>query len=315
MRGLSWAPLGPKRRANPHAFTSVPAIQAWLSCIITRGPGGPGESGKSSARGMGLMSTSIDVQSKLSVGGVQFSVSSLSGAVQRTIEDALARRPTAIRLTNAYCVSLAYKDPEYLAVLNGPGITYPDGAPVAALMRLKQALTGRHDARRVRGPSFFRATLAMSQSFPQVSHFFLGGTEASLQSMADVLGETYPQANIAGFYAPRFGPVTDELIAESLGRIVKSRANIVWIGLGTPKQDVLAARLARRIGVPCVGVGAAFDYLGGGLREAPSWMRNSGTEWLFRLLVEPRRLWKRYLIGNFYFLIAVLRGSRSWNRR
>lgn len=247
---------------------------------------------------------------KYRVGSVPFVSSTLDAAVDWLVESSSEPNPPgaaghSVRLANAYCVALANNDPNYGNLLRNTGVNYPDGTPVwgvmacLALMRRGGDMPGR-----VRGPSFFREVLARGRG-RNLSHFFLGGTEASLASLLIKVKEEYPGIRIAGGHAPAFGPVDTSFISEQTERILKAKPDIVWVGLGTPKQDIATTTLAETTGVNCVGVGAAFDFVAGVVPEAPTFIQKSGTEWLYRLLSDPKRLWKRYTLGNLQFLVAV----------
>lgn len=241
------------------------------------------------------------------IGGLPFEVTDMNRAVDDVI--AVASAPTstslAVRLSNAYCVALASKDPEYRSLFEGPGLTFPDGAPVAWAMK-SRAREPRKTGR-VRGPSFFVEVLDRGRD-AGLRHFMLGATENTLSKLADEANSRYPGVHIVDSYAPPFGPVEETIDEACIERIASAKPDIVWIGLGTPKQDFAAARLAERLPGVYIGVGAAFDFVAGSIREAPKWIQNSGLEWAYRLCSEPRRLWRRYLIGNVQFIVAVMRG-------
>lgn len=245
--------------------------------------------------------------SRVEVGRVPFEVTDLSSAVQLTIEAAESARSVPIRLSNAYCVALADQDSDYMELLRGPGLNFPDGMPVVWFMKRRVAedvVPGR-----VRGPSFFEKTLDEGRSVG-LRHFLLGTTEDTLEKLVRAAGEKYPGVEIVGSYAPPFAPVDEEFHAGCVAAVSGTRAQIIWVALGTPKQDFLAKELADRTGMPCAGVGAAFDFTAGVTPEAPVWIQNSGLEWLHRLASEPGRLWRRYLFGNIRFLRSALRDSR-----
>ncbi|WP_157754749.1 WecB/TagA/CpsF family glycosyltransferase [Nigerium massiliense] len=240
----------------------------------------------------------------------------LDSAARWTIATAAGEHPDQaalpIRLMNAYCVALASKDPSYLQLVEGPGINYPDGAPVAWTMRRTA-----HDSKQVRGPSFFLRTLEEGLA-SNVRHYFFGTTNETLALMRSRLEKAYPGLVIAGTSEAPFGSVDQILQADVIESITGADPDIVWVGLGTPKQDFVARRLADEIGVPCVGVGAAFDFAAGTQPEAHPLVRKMGLEWLHRLSTEPRRLWRRYLWGNSRFLAVVAReivSSRSRHKR
>lgn len=244
---------------------------------------------------------------RIRVGTVPFDVTTLPDAVARVIRAATESEPISIRLSNAYCVALASQDLPYQELLNGPGLNFPDGTPVVWFMK-KHAHPSGPVPGRVRGPSLFMETLDAGRS-ADIGHFFLGTTPATLANLDAAVSDKYPGIRIAGRFSPPFGPIDEDFYRDCAARIAETDAQLVWVALGTPKQDFVAAELARRTGRPCAAVGAAFDFAAGTTREAPLWMQNSGTEWLYRLGTEPRRLWRRYLFGNVQFLRSAMTES------
>ncbi len=242
-----------------------------------------------------------DAAPNVRVGEVDFRALSFESAVAAVLNVAAARKGVAVRLANAWCVVVAHDDPNYAALLNGPGLTYPDGAPVARAMR--RIAPG---AEQIRGPSLFVAVIDRGRD-QTLNHFFLGATPETLSALTDNLTERFPGARFVGAWAPPFGPVDETMLDEAAAMIQSSRAAIVWVGMGSPKQDFVAMALASRTRTVCVGIGAAFDFVAGTTREAPTWVQRIGLEWLFRLLSEPKRLWRRYLVGNVRFLRIVRR--------
>lgn len=215
--------------------------------------------------------------------------------------------PTAYRFVNSYTVALADRDASYHQVLRGAGVNLPDGRPVAAALR---RLAPDQRIEQVRGPSFFERCLDDGRTHG-LSHYFLGGSPESLAALVAAVRERFPGIRLAGWDSPPFRPLTDEEVVAQDQAIRSSGADVVWVGLGTPKQDVEAARLLVSTGVTTAAVGAAFDFLAGSKPEAPEWMRTLALEWLFRLASEPRRLWRRYLFGNVGFLRVLLRDRRE----
>lgn len=243
------------------------------------------------------MSQSVS-DARIRVGSVYFDTHRYDAAVNEILDAARSSNALAVRLSNAWCVVVAEDHPEYRDVLNGPGLTLPDGAAVVRTMRRSER--GRHFDR-VRGPSFMRSVLQESQG-TGLRHFFLGSSEEVLISLRERVAREYPLAIVSGHWAPPFGPVRASMVQEASRRIAASETDIVWIGLGTPKQDFVSSELAVLLSRPCLGVGAAFDFISGSTPEAPAWVQRLGIEWFFRLVSEPRRLWRRYLIGNVRFL-------------
>ncbi|WP_200829931.1 WecB/TagA/CpsF family glycosyltransferase [Microbacterium sp. SLBN-154] len=216
------------------------------------------------------------------------------------------RRGVSMRLANAYCVALATTDDSYHQLLNNSGVNYPDGTPVAWALRA----AGQSDAHRVRGPSFFTTALA-HQEADGVRPFFLGSSPSTLAALQTEVSRKFPALAIAGAFSPPFAPIDSDFIDECVSAVEEASADMVWVGLGTPKQDFLSTVLAERVGIPAVGVGAAFDFVAGTVPEAPAFAQKFGLEWAFRFAMEPRRLWKRYTIGNAQFTWAVVRNWRE----
>lgn len=243
----------------------------------------------------------------VNVGDVPFRVATIeSASAWLLLEAAPSRLAINVRLANAYNVALAGTDSAYGDLLRTEGVNFPDGTPVVWFMKLAKA--GRN-ASRVRGPSFFMHVLRTSGA---TRHFFLGGSPDTLNGLEANLRQQIPGLVVAGTYSPPFAPVTEALVQDCVARIAATGADIVWVGLGTPKQDWVGTSLAKALSMPTVNVGAAFDFAAGTVREAPAFVQNNGLEWLFRLFSEPRRLWRRYLIGNIQFLgMAILGLTRA----
>ena len=243
------------------------------------------------------------------VASVPFRVATCDSAADEVLDLARARVAQPVRLANAYSLASASKSSEYLRVMSGAGLTYPDGAPVVLFMRL---FSWSRQPGRVRGPSLFRRVLDKSRD-TGLRHMFVGATEETLTRLIAAIDDEYPGVKVGGVYSPPFEPVSDAFI-DDIAQVARDHdCDLVWIGLGTPKQDLVAALLAERVGAPCVGVGAAFDFVAGTVPEAPALYQRLGLEWLYRFAAEPRRLWRRYTIGNVQFLFAVVRSKL--NRR
>ncbi|MDV6241222.1 WecB/TagA/CpsF family glycosyltransferase [Rhodococcus opacus] len=216
------------------------------------------------------------------------------------LEYAKGRSPIPVRLSNAYCVSLASNDPSYAALTNGPGVTFPDGTPVVWFMRTKNRM-----AQTVRGPSLFTAVMEAGRS-AGIQHFLLGTDDTTLSNLVTSLERKFPGVSIAGVHAPAFGPLDEAFYKEAVKLIQTANPDLIWIALGTPKQDFAAAELSKRTGLPCIAVGAAFDFVSGVTKEAPKWVQGTGIEWIYRFSQEPRRLWRRYTFGNLRFLYSAI---------
>lgn len=204
-----------------------------------------------------------------------------------------------IHLVNAYTVALARTDDQYRDLLGSDAFNFPDGKPLSWATRGSE-----HALTQVRGPQFFLDVLDKGRE-RGVRHFLLGGSESTLLLLEEKLRRRYPGVEIVGTFSPPFRPMSQAERVEQDALILESGADIVWVGLGTPKQDYETERIARELNLVACAVGAAFDFAAGTKREAPAWMTQIGLEWLFRLVSEPRRLWKRYFFGNIGFLLAV----------
>lgn len=194
----------------------------------------------------------------------------------------------------------ARNDPVYRLVLNEGDLNVPDGMPVAVAARI-QGSRGE----RLPGTDALHVVARWGLR-RQMQHYLYGATDDTLARMRTNLERLYPGISIAGQEAPPFRAVTDEELGATVATIRASGADVVWVGLGAPKQDLIGARLREREAAPVIMcVGAAFDFVGGVKRRAPGWMQRFGLEWLFRLISEPRRLWRRYLVGNTRFMVGV----------
>ena len=214
----------------------------------------------------------------------------------------------SVHFCNAYTVALAERDPDYASCLNQADLVCADGMPVVWAQRWLQEQSAAHSTR-VYGPDLMEAILERSEvtRAPDARHYLLGATPATLDALRRRIEDRWPQAQLVGWESPEFRTPTEaELVARD-ERISSSGANVVWVGLGTPKQDFEVARIASRLPVVALGVGAAFDFLAGTTPQAPRWMQRSGTEWIYRLATEPRRLAHRYFWGNPWFVAIVLR--------
>lgn len=212
------------------------------------------------------------------------------------------RTPHYVCVTGVHGVMESQSDEALRKIHNQAGLVTPDGMPLVWLGRLK----GFHNVRRSYGPDLMLALCARSVE-KQYRHFFYGGAEGVPEKLAEVLQTRFPGLVVAGTYSPPFRSLTPEEDQAIVNMINETHPDIVWVGLSTPKQERWMAKYVGRLSAPALlGVGAAFDFHTGRKPQAPHWMQLSGLEWLFRLLCEPRRLWKRYLINNPRFVIAIL---------
>lgn len=244
-----------------------------------------------------------------SIGGLEFQTASPDAAADYVVEMARTRSCAHVHLANAYTIALADRDDDYRRLIN-QGVVFADGRPIIWVSHLARQAP---EIQQVRGLDLFLRVLDLGRS-SGLRHFLLGSTDEVLARMRTSLVERFEGVEIVGSYSPPFRPLTDEEIADQDDLIRQTGADIIWVGLGTPKQDIEARRLALSTLRPAVAVGAAFDFIAGALPVAPTWMQRAGLEWAFRLGSEPKRLWRRYLFGNVRFLWAVLPWRRSERR-
>jgi N-acetylglucosaminyldiphosphoundecaprenol N-acetyl-beta-D-mannosaminyltransferase len=203
----------------------------------------------------------------------------------------------------------ARSDPAYRELLNSGDLNLPDGAPVAwaarALGYPAVRLAGTEGVHLVSRWGLARG----------IRHFLYGSTPETLDRLRTNLESEHPGISIVGAESPPFREISDGELEATVARIRASGADAVWIGLGAPKQDLMAARLRDHQAAPLLFcVGAAFDFISGTKARAPEWMRDRGLEWAHRLWSEPSRLWKRYLVGNARFVLGVA-SDRAKGRR
>ena len=227
-----------------------------------------------------------------------------------TMADALATMDrwiaTGVRryvcVTGVHGVMESQADPSLRDIHNRAGLVTPDGMPLVWLSRLR----GHQHVERVYGPDLMLACCEASIK-KGYRHFLYGGGPGVAERLATRLHERFADLQIVGMWSPPFRDLTATEEEAMIDRIASSRPDIVWVGLSTPKQERWMARYVGRLPVPVlIGVGAAFDMHAGLKRQAPRWMQRSGLEWLFRLVTEPRRLWRRYLLNNPRFICRLM---------
>lgn len=182
------------------------------------------------------------------------------------------------------------RDDRLRTIHNEAGLVTPDGMPLVWLARLM----GKERTQRVYGPDLMRGMTAVSEAHGY-RQFYYGGAEGIAERLRRALTSAHPHLQVAGVLCPPFRELSPEEDREVVKAINAARADIVWVGLSTPKQERWMASHLGLVEAPVmIGVGAAFDFLAGAKRQAPLWMQKNGLEWLFRLCSEPRRLWRRY---------------------
>lgn len=252
----------------------------------------------------------MSLPARCSVGAVNFTVMPLNSAVSMLMKKAEqisldgSSTGVSVHFANAFNVALAGKDESYANVLNSGTYVFSDGVPITWVG--KRAYP-QHEAvwERVYGPDVMGRIFSQSTT-TGLRHYLLGSTPSVLAALDSRIKQLYPHAQIVGSESPPFHNATAHELEERDGRIRASGATMVWVGLGTPKQDWEVARLASVLPVVALAVGAAFDFLAGTTRQAPAWMQRNGLEWLYRFGTEPRRLGHRYLWGNTMFVLQAV---------
>lgn len=240
---------------------------------------------------------------RVDVLGVQVSAINPALALEHIVEWVEQRNRQYVCVTGVHGVTESRRDAALRDIHNSSGLTTPDGMPMVWCGRW----AGAGWMSRVYGPDLMLEVLAEARERGW-SSFFYGSTESTLSALVTNLSERVPGMKVAGTYSPPFRPLTPAETTDIVSRINAAQPDLVWIGLSTPRQERWMAEHRGLLDAPVLlGVGAAFDFHAGVKRQAPRWMQRRGLEWLFRLLSEPRRLWRRYLVGNSTFLWAITR--------
>ena len=236
--------------------------------------------------------------------GVRVDAHQVPSAVAAVIASRQDKTPLAVHLVNAGTLSLARHDGALTALLNRADLNLPDGMPLVWIARKRLGLA--HMTDRCYGPDLMLALLDEGRAHG-LRHYFYGSSPEVVEELAARMRDRFPGLEIVGVESPPFRALSTEE-SDALDERVRSvDADVVWVGLGTPKQDVFVDSYRDKLGAALIAVGAAFDFHAGAKKQAPRWVQRIGMEWAFRLLAEPGRLWKRYLVGNTQFVWGVLR--------
>lgn len=239
---------------------------------------------------------------RVAVLGVPIDVVAPSEARDRIAAWAAKRDSRVVTICNAHAVVTANCDPDFRTVIEQADMATPDGMPVAWMLRA----LGHPGQKRVDGPDlmweFCRDAAQRGDAL-----FLYGSTVETLLRLSSRLREAFPALHIAGSHSPPFRDLTIDEDEAIVRRINDSGAQVIFVGLGCPRQELWMHAHRDRIHAVMIGVGAAFDFHAGVIRRAPRWMRTHGLEWLHRLISEPRRLWHRYLVTNSAFIFGAAR--------
>lgn len=242
------------------------------------------------------------VQQRANILDFQITLGKYSSFIHNIVQLAKHRSRSMICVANVHMFIEAYKSKEFMDILNNADIITPDGRPLVWSLKLLYGI--KQD--RVCGMDILPELLAglMKEKLPV---YFLGGEEEMLWKTEEFIKEHYPGLPIAGYYSPPFRTLTNEENIEIIDDINRSKAAIVFVVLGCPKQEKLMASIRGKINATMIGIGGALPVMIGEKRRAPKWMQLYGFEWLFRFSQEPKRLFKRYTSTNFFFLYLILK--------
>jgi N-acetylglucosaminyldiphosphoundecaprenol N-acetyl-beta-D-mannosaminyltransferase len=229
--------------------------------------------------------------------GMRVDGTSYDDAAQRVVEWAKAGESRYVCIASVNNVMHARDDESYMEIMNGADLVTPDGMPLVWGLRT----LGVAHASRVYGPSL-TPLVCERAARAGIPVGFYGGTPEVLERLRSNLLRDHPELRIVYSWPPPFRALTFEEEQRVVEEIRASGARIVFVGLGTPKQEQWMVRQRESLGAVMLGVGAAFDFIAGQKKQAPAWMQKRGLEWVFRLATEPRRLWRRYLYSNPRFL-------------
>lgn len=242
--------------------------------------------------------------------GVNVAITNMEDMISLIMQNLAELSGEFICLSNVHTTVMAYENPRYRKIQNSAVIALPDGSPLSFVQRLR----GYKEAKQVAGPDLMPALWKATEN-TEISHYFYGSSEETIEALKQNLHKKYPDLKIAGMEAPPFRPLTKEEDEETIQRINQSGASIVWVGLGAPKQEEWMYAHRGKINGLMFGVGAGFDFHAGTVKRAPQWMRNHYLEWLHRLTQDPKRLWKRYVKTNGKFVMLLLKDSFTWKKQ
>ena len=241
------------------------------------------------------------MQKKGNVLGVNYTISTISEAVFYVRHHLEKLKGQYICFSNVHTTVMAHDRRDVLEAENSSAFTFADGAPIARALRHQE----ESDAIRMAGPDFMKEMLISSMD-GKTSHFFYGSSEKTLNALKSNIEKKYPGVVVKGYYSPPFRELTSEEDEQIIDMINAADADIIWIGLGAPRQEKWMLAHKDKFRGIMVGVGAAFDFHAGTIKRAPKWMQMLSLEWFYRLLQDPARLFKRYLATNIRFLWLLL---------
>lgn len=242
------------------------------------------------------------VDSCVKILGVKVHATSMDRALSRLERAVEQREKGYVCVTGVQGVMEAQMDSNLKRIINRALLTIPDGRPTVWVGWLR----GLFQMRQVTGPCLMLRICALSPE-KSYKHFFYGGNDGVADQLKEALTRRFPGLNVVGTYTPPFRPLTPEEEADLIRKVAEVKPDFFWVGLSTPKQerfmDQYIAKLDTKV---MLGVGAAFDIHTGRIKDAPYWMKLTGTQWMHRIYQDPKRLWKRYLVNNPKFVYRIV---------
>ena len=237
---------------------------------------------------------------RVNIIGVPISAVNMNDCIDNIFENIEAVKGNYICVSNVHTTVTAHDDPQYHKVQSESFMSLPDGKPLSIIGKKSFP-----NMERVTGPDLMREIFLESKK-RNLRHFFYGNTQENLDKLIQVLKRDYPYLSVTGYEASVFRGMSAEEVSDLAKRINATHPDFVWVALGAPRQERFCYRMKNRINGVMVGVGGAFNVLAGIVPEAPKWMQNLSLEWLYRLIKEPKRLFKRYAVTNTKFLWYVI---------
>lgn len=229
-------------------------------------------------------------------------IQSYEDVYRRLLSACSENKSQYITVNNVHTVIEGVLNNSYRKIINNAFLALPDGKPLSIVTKLK----GFKNASRTFGPTLLEKTIEWGQK-DNLKHFFFGSSQETLNKIREILAKKYPDAKVVGMISPPYRQLTVSEQEYFINQIKVSNADVVWVGLGAPKQEIWMYNNFRKLSKGImIGIGAGFDYLAGNTKHAPEWMKDFSLEWLYRLLQEPGRLWKRYLVTNSLFIFFIM---------
>ncbi len=228
---------------------------------------------------------------------------SLAAVIDRIKNNISQKKHAYVCAANVHMSVLAKEDESFRRVVNNAELVVPDGRPLFWMLRF----LGDRNSSQIRGGDLFNALCELANNSDIRLGFYGGANEDVLTKLLSNLTRLYPKANLVFFYSPPFGEIDQAELGVVCENIRESAVDVLFVGIGCPKQERWMAENSPKIKCTMIGVGAVFDFVAGTKNQAPKVLQTIGLEWLFRLCSEPRRLWRRNLVGNTKFIFYILR--------